>query len=203
MSYVSDEVLRAYDKGMLTDILLLDFSKAFDTINHKLLYHKLHKYNFSCEVIEWFQSYLTDRRQITMIETSDGIRRQSAARTIDRGVPQGSILGPLIFTIYVADLPSQQLNSIPIMYADDTQLLLPFFISEINEAIIQLQGDLNMISTWSTNNSLLLNALKTKLLIVDPSDRLVDKSQFSLMLSGNEIQPVQSCKSLGIVIDTK
>ena len=103
------------DKGCVTGAVFLDLSKAFDTIDHDSLLQKLTKVGFSSSVIDWFRSYLSERTQVTCVENST-----SSAKHITVGVPQGSVLGPLLFIIYINELSSGVNWCKLSLYADDT-----------------------------------------------------------------------------------
>ena len=133
--------------------MLLDLSKAFDSIDHMSLLKKLRAMGTSKEAIEWFRSYLTGKKQSVRIgcETSE-------PRLVSYGVPQGSILGPTLFNIYINDLPS-----VPkVGYVDDSQLYLSFPVLDATLAAAQLTEDLRNIATWCCKNSLLINPEKNK-----------------------------------------
>ena len=112
-----NEWLWNIDNNLLNGVIFLDLEKAFDTMDHAILLGKLKLYGVSSQSLNWFRSYLSDRKQQTFI---DGV--QSDFCNITCGIPQGSILGPLLFTIYINDLPSCYLFSKPRMYAGDTTL---------------------------------------------------------------------------------
>ena len=114
---ISEDWYDEIDKGNIVGLCMLDFKKAFDTVNHNILLDKLKLYGVSKYVINWFQSYLTNRTQYTCI---DGI--SSSLHGIQCGVPQGSIDGPLAFLIYINDLPKCVSHCKVSMYADDTAL---------------------------------------------------------------------------------
>ena len=111
------EWLKNLDKGRVTSAFFLDLAKAFDTVDHTILLSKLSIYGVDERSVLWFKSYLSDRQQICLVN-----QHQSSPRQIICGVPQGSILGPLLFLIYINDLPNCLSYSTPRMYADDTNL---------------------------------------------------------------------------------
>ncbi|CAB4035751.1 Hypothetical predicted protein [Paramuricea clavata] len=105
------------DKGAVTGAVFLDLSKAFDTVNYSILFSKLSKAGFTDATITWFKSYLYQRIQVTRVDNAT-----SSAKYVSVGVPQGSVLGPLLFILYVNDLPSCIKKCKVTMYADDTVL---------------------------------------------------------------------------------
>ena len=135
-----NELTNALDNGDHVIGTFLDFSKAFDTVNHSILLDKLYHYGIRDNALEWFSSYLTGRKQFV---TYNGI--SSGQKTVKCGVPQGSILGPLLFLLYINDLYHVCNNSIPILFADDTNLF--FSGSDPKELESEINTELDHIST--------------------------------------------------------
>ena len=138
--------------------------------------------NLSDAAVSFFESYLTHLKQRTLIRLADSSSKYSDVCDITPGVPQGSILGPFLFTIYMYDFLSN-LKSKLTMYADDTQALLSFLSNDCQAAKALLQNNLDIISSWSVENPLILNAAKTILIIIDPSDKMEDVEMFDLTLT--------------------
>ena len=130
-----------------------DLKKAFDTVDHKILVQKLAHYGIHSSELMWFKSYLSNRSQFTRVNCVD-----SKVQNIDIGVPQGSCLGPLLFLLYINDLPKITNNAKVYMYADDTSLSLQnHSMSQLNRALNQ---DLLALDKWLRGNKLLLTLLK-------------------------------------------
>ena len=160
MTYVTDLLLTEMDSKKLTGVVFLDLKKAFDTVDHALLLTKLRNYGIRGDELSWFTSYLTDRTQSVSLEnvTSDSMN-------ISYGVPQGSILGPLLFTLYINDLPSVTKTCKVIIYADDTAII---HCSYKQKAQIEkhLNNDMEIVKTWLDDNKLTLNVKKTKIMLI-------------------------------------
>ena len=150
LTHFIDNVLLNVDSGRLTGAVFLYLSKAFDTVDHNLLLYKLKSVGLSDDTVNWFQTYLTNRKQRTSVGDT-----LSVAAPLTVGVPQGSILGPLLFLIYVNDLPSCQLASEIVLYADDT--VIYYLSTDLFDLESKLNSDLATVSNWFSSNLLTLN----------------------------------------------
>ncbi|KAL0839927.1 hypothetical protein ABMA28_016543 [Loxostege sticticalis] len=163
---VVDNLLTAQDQGRVSMLLLLDFSRAFDCINIPLLLAKMSFYGFEESTIEWFRSYLSDRRQFVEVRQTDGTKLQSRTQAVTRGVPQGSILGPILFILYGADIVKKIEHCSYHLYADDLQLYLSFKPNDQDTATTMVNNDLQSIADWCSSNCLVLNPRKSKLILI-------------------------------------
>ena len=183
------------DKGSVNAVVFLDLKKAFDTVDHTILLSKLFEYGIRGVAYEWFRSYLDNRNQQCFVNGS-----LSNSQILTCGIPQGTILGPLLFILYINDLPNCLSNSVARMYADDTHLT---FASNNIETINDVMNhDLSNVNTWLTANKLTLNSSKTEFMLIGSRQRLgtYDTSP-KLIIGGDIINPVSSVKSLGVHID--
>ena len=182
------------DNSSLTGALFLDLRKAFDTVNHTIMLAKIKALNPDEQLLNWFTSYLENRTQVVDF---DG--KHSKPATIKTGVPQGSILGPLLFLLYVNDLPSL-IESQTIMFADDTTVLSHGSSHQVVTSTIQ--RDLDSICLYSSRNHLVPHPKKTKVILFSkPSQAtpLEERSPLSLNNVGTEY--VTSYKCLGFTLD--
>lgn len=147
-------------RGEVTLMILVDYSKAFDTVNFKSVIHKMHSMGFSKDFLTWMTSYLTGRHQYVMIDDKCSQRLETCF-----GFPQGSILGPLIFNIYVADL-QKKLSCKCFQYADDTTLLHHSKPHEIEACIKDANQTIRGLSSYSQSSNLALNSEKTKWMLL-------------------------------------
>ena len=185
------------DIGVLNGLLLVDLRKAFDLVNHSILLSKLQIYGCSSSTVQWFASYLSDRFQCTNFKGT-----LSDPLPVSIGVPQGSILGPLFFLLFINDLPLfLPQNSTLTMFADDTS------ITQSSSTILELNARLNRdasgVFAWANLKDMALNTSKTKsLLITTPQKfhRLNDHS-LKVMINGKLIEQVQHAKLLGVTLD--
>ena len=175
--------------------ILIDLKAAFDTVNHNILLRKLELYGIRGHGLEWLKSYLTDR------QFNVGLQKTfSTTKTVNIGIPQGSILGPILFIIYNNDLPlvSNILSST--LYADDTNFSISH--SEYDVMIPLLNSELEKIHDWTLANRLTINAAKTELLLFTNS-RDVTPSNTDVVLNGTPVGYVDHARFLGVIIDSK
>ena len=195
--HITEEWLNAIDESKYIGIVMLDLKKKlFDTVNHSILLRKLCNYGLSLNVIEWFESDLEDRKHVTTI---NGVKSEEEKCTC--GIPQGSILGPLLFILYINDLPNHVSNVTVSMYADDTALF--YSSNDINEVVDKINGDLVKMDDWLSRNRLCLNVNKTKFMLVGTSQKLacVSNQDLDVNIKGIPLQKVNHAKHLGIIID--
>ena len=158
-----DEWIASINNHNKVGTLFLDLSKAFDLINHSILIQKLKLYHMNTSSVTWFESYLTDRKQTVVVSG-----QMSDAGLITSGVPQGSVLGPLLFILYINDLPLHVTSPIDI-FADDTTITAYGKTHlEINSF---LQQDIINIEDWCSQNSIVPNAQKTKAMYITQTHR--------------------------------
>ena len=173
---------------------MIDFSKAFDMVDHPNLLRKLEHYGIRGKVLEWFKSYLSDREQFVTID-----RKDSSLRHMEHGVPQGSILGPLLFIIYINDLPNISDSAHFILYADDANILVSG--PTVEEAFEKVEIITKTLSAWVNLNGLALNLKKTKYMIFSRQNIIVNNQ--TLSISGVKIGRKIEARFLGVIVDEK
>jgi len=159
---VAEDIKLSMERRQGTILTLFDFSKAFDCVNHELLLQKLRAIGFSQNALLWLRSYLSDRRQC--VEVGD---KRSDWETVTCGVPQGSILGPLLFVLYANDINSTLVHCKYHMYANDLlQIYHNFTANNINDSVQKINEDIIQLVIWTEKHGLLLNHEKTKPMII-------------------------------------
>lgn len=193
VNYIYQEM----DKGNLVGIASLDLSKAFDTINHSHLLQKLIKLGLGRNSLNWCESYLTERTQQTRFK-----KYMSTEETVTAGVPQGSILGPILFICFTNDLPDNFSNCKIMSYADDTQIMVSGKSSK--QIKKHLENLISSAQSWYTENSLLINASKSEVMIIN---RKKQKENIKIdVIEGGKKKKLnlqESIKVLGIHIDNE
>lgn len=189
----------AIDKGDYTLLCLLDMSAAFDTVDHIILLERLQKQYGLCGLaLQWIQSYLHDRSQTVIYRSG-----KSQASAVKIGVPQGSVLGPLLFQLYTADIQNiiQAHNLLAHVYADDNQVYFHAAKSEIDKYLDTLSACINDISNWMASNRLRLNPDKTEAIWFSSSRRVDSIPTNVISVGTNLITPSTTVRSLGVTFD--
>ena len=194
VTYFTDKIRKNADCGLLTGAIFIDIKKAFDTVNHENLLRKLYRFGLDDTELDWFENYLTGRTQRVSIE---GVLSNSGE--ITAGVPQGSILGPLLFVIYINDLPSVLSKSEILMYANDTVIFREG--TEVCKIKRDLSVDLENVYLWFKDNMLHLHNDKTKSVLFGTVKRLSMNDELRINLHGKPIKNVTSYKYLGVYLD--
>ena len=199
---VTDQIFKDLDQKKVPLAIFLDFSKAFDTIDHIILLDKLTYYGIQGTALNWFRSYLKNRTQYVQYKDEE-----SRSSKITTGVPQGSILGPLLFIIYINDIAKVTNKFHFTIYADDTTLLEPLCtFSQNNEQNSNLlsrdiNNELKAIVEWLALNKLSLNVKKTKMMLFHYKQRSITNMIPKLEINGIPIERVQEFNFLGINLD--
>jgi hypothetical protein len=190
----TNDVMGAMDDDMSTIAVFLDLSKAFDTIDHSILLDKLSHYGVRGVALDWFRSYLSQRKQFVYY-----MNKTSTHHTISCGVPQGSVLGPLLFIIYVNDLPNVLKHSDCVLFADDTTI----YVSSQNENVLShlIEEDLCTLSDWFCANKLSLNVSKTNFMQINAIKAKTKTKTNIVHLGSDVIKRISSIKFLGIIVD--
>ena len=190
---VKDEMyhsLKNTDKGMFTGAIFLDLKKAFDTVHHGTLINKLSKSGINGPELDWFKSYLSEHYQVCKIN-----EEQSDMLPILFGVPQGSILGPLLFSLYVNDLPCHvNKNQAKIcLYADDTAIFARS--EEVCQVARVLTEEMRKVAQWLYKNKLTLNVKKTKVMLFGSTVKIAQNTEaFAVKIQKNILEQVNSFK---------
>ena len=196
---ITDDIYNALDDSELTLLVLIDYSKAFDTINHRILYAKLKVLGFHKDAISWVIAYLTDRKQ--KVKT---LEDESGWEYVKNGVPQGSVIGPLLFSILVSDIRDVFEECKYHMYADDTQAYKRSTLDNVNSTIQKINSDLKRVSKYSDNNCLKINADKSNYIIIGSKDhttKLQDIRLDDIVINNEPIKRETVTTNLGIEFD--
>ena len=188
----------SYNKGRHTSCVFVDYKKAFETLDHDILLGKLVQLDFGRSAVKWMQSYLGNRRHIVKCA---GVSSNEVS--VKYGVPQGSVLGPLCFILYVNDLISKVIirtQAKIIMYADDTVLLVDS--TSPADAVGNMQRAMDEVADWCKGNKMTVNAKKTKhMLVLRNNDVRDEADMLSVNFNGESLANVKSYKYLGIDLD--
>ena len=193
---VTNDWYHNIENNLITGVCFFDISKCFNAIDHDILLFKLEKYGIRGKEFQWFSSYLNNRKQATKCND-----RMSSFQSVCTGVPQGSILGPILFLLFMNDLPMYVGNCN--LYADDT--MLDATGKTIDEVTDSLQLEINKLSLWFKHNHLTTNATKSSTMLIGSRQRIkdyVNRPNLGLNLDGDVIRNQTNCRYLGVDIDS-
>ena len=192
-----DDIQNAMNRGEVTLSVLADLSKAFDTVNHATLIKKLHQLQLPKDFLLIIASYLTDRRQFVQVND-----KRSNQTIVTFGVPQGSILGPVLFNLYVQDMINN-ISSQSIQFADDTSIYRSCKAKKIQDSASNLTEDLNNLGRWCEESNLIFNADKTKTMLFSTPQmsrvhNLSSNDSYTVKHNNIALERVRTWKLLGI-----
>ena len=194
---ISNDLLLSADEKDVSILVLLDLSAAFDTIDHCILFNRLKdSFGFDGTVLNWLISYLSERKQCVKIND-----KFSSELPLPFGVPQGSVLGPLLYTLYTVPLGCiiKKHNLSYHFYADDTQLYLSIKPADIHDLVFSLEKCISEIKDWMTTNKLKLNDDKTEVVLINPKKYDINVS--GLKIGDEDILFNERAKNLGVFLD--
>ena len=196
---VTDRILAATDRGEISLLCLLDLSKCFDVIDHKILLQKLAVHGIETS---WFSAYLRGHTQsVSLIKGSSG-RELSRPLPIDMGVFQGSALGPLLFTVFCNSISLYAGDATVFQYADDTQVLVSGPANDLDFLISRMETSLTSLSDWFCTHALKVNASKTQLMVFGSRPNLKKLPDFTVSFRDAVLQPSEKMGNLGVVFDS-
>ena len=176
--------------------IFVDFKKCFDTIDHEILINKLEMYGITGMALNLIANYLANRTQSVRVG-----KAISSPKAITKGIPQGSILGPLLFLFFINDLTNISNNLVPLLYADDTTL--NFKCSTIEEANVLCNTELQTFFTWASSNRLSINFGRDKTYYMLHSFRTLDLSDLQISMNDNVLENFDEAPFLGVILDKK
>ena len=192
LTLFTNSVHRNFEKRLQTDVIFTDFAKAFDKVDHPTLLHKLLLLGFKSNLLCWIKSYLSDRFQMVKINATVSYQFK-----VTSGVPQGSHLGPILFLLFINDLPKVIRYSQSLLFADDLKIFRS--ISNLNDCLL-LQSDLNAVVVWCFENNLQLNVKKCQTFTLYRTNCFIENNYH---INSVSLSRVYSIKDLGLILDRK
>ena len=190
---LTESVKNTLDNKRLGCGIFIDLQRAFDTVNHKILLSKLEHYGIRGCALEWFRSYLSDRKQYVSVNG-----KSSSLLTVSCGVPLGSVLGPLLFLVYINDLPNASKKLTFYLFADDTNIY--YESKDLSNLIKIVNRELRLVKKRLDANKLSLNIDKTNYIIFHSSSVKIS-STFDIKIGKKRIERAKSVKFLGLLLD--
>ena len=187
-----DQCCESLSNGKVVDSIYFDFAKAFDTVPHRRLCKKLQGYGVEGQVLRWIKSFLHGRKQLVRVNEA-----KSSENNVVSGIPQGSVLGPLLFVVYINDLPDKVVSNL-LLFADDTKIFKE--VNSIHDSMV-IQADIDALEEWSKDWLLSFHPDKCHVLTLGKLENIKHAHPYSL--GGNQLEHVFSEKDLGILIDAE
>ena len=194
LMHLCEKITSAIDRKEFTIGIFLDLSKAFDTVDHEILFDKLRHYGIRGVALTWMKSYLSNRLQFVQYNNTC-----SSYKTIQCGVPQGSILGPLLFLLYINDLGNVSNILELILFADDTNVF--FSHNDFSSLTNIVNCEIERLSEWFKANKLSINTKKSNYTIFKPRQKRILHNDLSIMINGRVIDRVKEIVFLGVILD--
>ena len=185
-----DDCANCVASGKVVDAIYMDFEKAFDTVPHRRLLEKLTAYGITGEVFNWIRDYLRERTQVVIVNGT-----KSDIGAVSSGVPQGSVLGPLLFVIYINDM-LDTITSEGLLFADDTKVYRPICSKE---DALRLQSDIDAMKAWTDVWLLRFNADKCHVLTLGKLENILHTHRYKI--GNKELEHVFEEKDLGVYVD--
>jgi hypothetical protein len=195
---IQNDVLQALGEREAVLLVLLDLSAAFDTIDHTMLLQTLHRLGIRGTALDWFRSYLTNRSQVTCVGSE-----KSDPAPLSCGVPQGSVLDPILFTLYTSSLGEllREQGVCYHLYADDSQLWIRCNPRNPHHAVQQMEACIASVQTWMATHFLKMNAEKTEFLVISSTKMALKIPPLCISVGGCEVKPSAKAKNLGVIVN--
>ena len=198
LTVIIDRILSAMDTGDIALLVLIDLSKCFDVVDHRLLLSKLKMYNVDTT---WFENYLSGHTQQVQIRYPSGQTVRSRSLRNEMGVFQGTALGPLLYSIFSNDLALYSGDATVIQYADDTQILVTGKKNKLQQLVTTMENTLSVVLDWFNSHSMKVNTAKTQLIVFGTRAMLRHMPPVSVKFGSAVVTESRTVKNLGVVMD--